>query len=122
MKKSLFFGLMLMIALSLSAQSQMYVWQLGEKVVFEVADIDSITFGESLPPSDYADVYIIEIDSTITCCGIDSFTIKSPWIQDHVNTLIADTTKKYDLPTDLIIEYYVDGHQGLLQLSSPCFI
>ena len=106
MKKSLFFGLMLMIALSLSAQSQMYVWQFGAKVVFEVADIDSITFGEPLPPSGWADVYIIDIDSAVTCCGIDSFTIKSPWIQDHVNTLIADTTKKYDLPTDLIIEHY----------------
>ena len=76
MKKSLFFGLMLMIALSLSAQQQMYVWLFGEKVVFELADVDSITFGEPLPPSDYADVYIIEIDSAVTCCGIDSFTIK----------------------------------------------
>ena len=122
MKKISFLGAMLVLVLTLSAQQQMYVWQFGEKVVFELADVDSITFGEPLPPSDYADVYIIEIDSTITCCGIDSFTIKSPWIQDHVNTLIADTTKKYDLPTDLIIEYYVDGHQGLLQLSSPCFI
>lgn len=110
MKKILFLGTMLVFALTISAQQQMYVWQFGEKVVFEVADIDSITFGEPLPPSGWADVYIVDIDSTITCCGIDSFTIKSPWIQDHVNTLIADTTKKYDLPTDLIIEHYIDSN------------
>lgn len=110
MKKILFLGTMLVFALTISAQQQMYVWQFGEKVVFEVADIDSITFGEPLPPSGWADVYIIDIDSAITCCGIDSFTIKSPWIQDHVNTLIADTTKKYDLPTDLIIEHYIDSN------------
>ena len=65
---------------------------------------------DTYPPSGWADVYIIEIDSTVTCCGIDSFTIKSPWIQDHVNTLIADTTKKYDLPTDLTIEHYIDSN------------
>ena len=110
MKKILFLGTMLVFALTISAQQQMYVWQFGEKVVFEVADIDSITFGEPLPPSGWADVYIIDIDSAITCCGIDSFTIKSPWIQEHVNTLIADTTKKYDLPTDLIIEHYIDSN------------
>ncbi len=110
MKKISFLGAMLVLVLTLSAQQQMYVWQFGEKVVFELADVDSITFGEPLPPSGWADVYIVDIDSTITCCGIDSFTIKSPWIQDHVNTLIADTTKKYDLPTDLIIEHYIDSN------------
>ena len=110
MKKILFLGAMLVMALTLSAQQQMHVWQFGEKVVFEVADVDSITFGYPLPPSGWADVYIIDIDSAVTCCGIDSFTIKSPWIQDHVNTLIADTTKKYDLPTDLIIEHYIDSN------------
>ena len=108
MKKISFLGAMLVLVLTLSAQQQMYVWQFGEKVVFELADVDSITFGEPLPPSGWADVYIVDIDSTITCCGIDSF--KSPWIQDHVNTLIADTTKKYDLPTDLIIEHYIDSN------------
>ena len=110
MKKILFLETMLVFALTISAQQQMYVWQFGEKVVFEVADIDSITFGEPLPPSGWADVYIIDIDSAITCCGIDSFTIKSPWIQEHVNTLIADTTKKYELPTDLTIEHYIDSN------------
>ena len=110
MKKISFLGAMLVLVLTLSAQQQMYVWQFGEKVVFELADVDSITFGEPLPPSGWADVYIIDIDSAVTCCGVDSFTIKSPWIQDHVNTLIADTTKKYDLPTDLIIEHYIDSN------------
>ena len=110
MKKISFLGAMLVLVLTLSAQQQMYVWQFGEKVVFELADVDSITFGDPLPPSGWADVYIVDLDSTITCCGIDSFTIKSPWIQDHVNTLIADTTKKYDLPTDLIIEHYIDSN------------
>ena len=112
MKKILFLGTMLVFALTISAQQQMYVWQFGEKVVFEVADIDSITFGEPLPPSGWSDVYIIDIDSAVTCCSIDSFTIKSPWIQDHVNTLIADTTKKYDLPTDLIIYHYIDRNNS----------
>jgi hypothetical protein len=60
----------------------------------------------------WTDVYIVDIDSTVICCGIDSFTIKSPWIQDHVNTLIADTTKKYDLPTDLIIYHYIDRNNN----------
>lgn len=110
MKKILFLGAILVMALTLSAQQQMYVWQFGEKVVFEVADVDSITFGYPLPPSGWADVYIIDIDSTTTCCGIDSFTIRSPWIQDHVNTLIADTTKKYELPTTLTIEHYIDSN------------
>ena len=110
MKKILFLRAMLLMALTLSAQQQMYVWQFGEKVVFELADVDSITFGYPLPSSGWADVYIIDIDSAVTCCGIDSFTIRSPWIQDHVNTLIADTTKKYDLPTDLTIEHYIDSN------------
>lgn len=112
MKKILFLGAMLVMALTLSAQQQMYVWQFGEKVVFELADVDSITFGYPLPPSGWADVYDVDIDSAATCCGVDSFTIKSPWIQDHVNTLIADTTKKYELPTLLTIEHYVDSNNN----------
>ena len=67
---------------------------------------------DTYPPSGWADVYIIDIDSAVTCCDIDSFTIKSPWIQDHVNTLIADTTRKYDLPTLLTIGHYVDGNKN----------
>lgn len=63
---------------------------------------------DTYPSSFWRDVYFVDIDSTITCCGIDSFTIKSPWIQDNINTLIADTTKKYELPTDLTIVYYMD--------------
>lgn len=112
MKKILFLGAMLVLALTLSAQKQMNIWSYGNKLSLNIDAIDSITFETSLPPSGWSDVYIIDIDSAVTCCSIDSFTIKSPWIQDHVNTLIADTTRKYDLPTLLTIGHYVDGNKN----------
>ena len=46
MKKILFIATMLAMVLSLSAQRQMYVWQDGVKTTYEVANVDSITFGK----------------------------------------------------------------------------
>ena len=46
MKKILFVATMLAMVLSLSAQRQMYVWQDGVKTTYEVANVDSITFGK----------------------------------------------------------------------------
>lgn len=112
MKKSLFFWLMLMIAFSLSAQKQMNIWSYGQKLSLNIDAIDSITFETSLPPSGWRDVYIIDIDSAITCCGIDSFTIESPWIQEYINAFIADTARMYELPTLLRIDHYVDSNNN----------
>ena len=44
MKKILFIGLLLSIALTISAQRQMQVWQDGVPTNFAVAEIDSVTF------------------------------------------------------------------------------
>ena len=44
MKKILFIGLLLSIALTISAQRQMQVWQNGVPASFAVAEIDSVTF------------------------------------------------------------------------------
>ena len=44
MKKVLFIGLLLSIALTISAQRQMQIWQNGVPASFAVADVDSITF------------------------------------------------------------------------------
>lgn len=44
MKKILFIGLLFSIALTISAQRQMQVWQDGVPTSFAVAEIDSVTF------------------------------------------------------------------------------
>ena len=49
MKKILFTGLLLSIALTISAQRQMQVWQDGVPTSFAVAEVDSITFCEKTP-------------------------------------------------------------------------
>jgi len=41
----------------------------------------------------FSSIYCIEIDSAATCCGIDSFVIKSPWIQERINAYLADSAK-----------------------------
>ena len=47
MKKILFIGLLLSIALTISAQRQMQVWQDGVPTSFAVAEVDSITFNKA---------------------------------------------------------------------------
>ena len=31
------------------------------------------------------------IDSAYKCCGIDSFAVKSPWVQQEINRFMTDT-------------------------------
>ena len=34
------------------------------------------------------EVYYVYIDSTLTACGMDSFLITSPWVQEHIHAFI----------------------------------
>ena len=69
MKKILFIGLLLSIALTISAQHQMQVWQDGVPTSFAVAEVDSITFGknstyiDTIPNLwlDTSDIYILDL-------------------------------------------------------------
>ena len=46
-------------------------------------------------------IYSVRIDSAATCCGIDSFVIKSPWAQEKINTFLADSAdRKKSLVSD----------------------
>ena len=52
---------------------------------------------------------MIEVDSLASCCGIDSFTIKSPWMQERINTFLADSTRrKNELYTLLQFDFFTD--------------
>lgn len=52
----------------------------------------------------------IEIDSAATCCGIDSFVIKSPWMQERINAYLADSAKhKQEFFTTLEYECFTDS-------------
>ena len=52
----------------------------------------------------------IRIDSAASCCGIDSFAIKSPWMQERINTFLADSTqRKRQLYTQLQFWYFSDS-------------
>lgn len=53
---------------------------------------------------------IIEIDSTASCCGIDSFTINSPWMQERINTFLMDSTRrKQEIATMLQFWSFTDS-------------
>lgn len=50
----------------------------------------------------------VYIDSTLTACGMDSFLIKSPWMQERINTCI-DTARAYIYPpTELLFCHFID--------------
>lgn len=52
----------------------------------------------------------IRIDSAASCCGIDSFAIKTPWMQERINTFLADSTqRKRQLYTLLQFQYFSDS-------------
>ena len=75
MKKILFIGLLLSIALTISAQRQMQVWQDGVPTSFAVAEIDSVTFIKETP--------------MIGDPGFESLTIlkfKKPEYKDYILT------------------------------------
>ena len=46
------------------------------------------------------------IDSAYTCCGIDSFAVKSPWVQQEINRFMTDTAIGFS--DFLTIDYAVD--------------
>ena len=48
------------------------------------------------------------IDSAYTCCGIDSFAIKSPWVQQEINRFMTDTAIGFS--EFLTIDYATDGN------------
>lgn len=50
-KKIIFFSLLFLLSLTLSAQMHMYVWQDGVKTTFAIADVDSITFTDEIEDS-----------------------------------------------------------------------
>ena len=50
----------------------------------------------------------VYIDSTLTACGMDSFLIKSPWMQEHINTFIETNANIRCASITLSIEYFKD--------------
>lgn len=57
------------------------------------------------------EVYYVYIDSTLTACGMDSFLIKSPWVQEHIHAFIEymDTSIiYYDGIADYEIKHFMD--------------
>ena len=64
-----------------------------------------------IPQGGPHEVFDIYIDSTLTACGMDSFLIKSPWVQEHINTFIdyMDTSiLYYDAVATLELQYFMD--------------
>ena len=55
------------------------------------------------------EVYEVYIDSTLTACGMDSFLIKSPWMQEHINGFIdyMDTLRHWPVAT-YEVQYFMD--------------
>jgi len=57
------------------------------------------------------EVYYVYIDSTLTACGMDSFLIKSPWVQEHIHAFIdyMDTSiTYYDGIANYEIRHFMD--------------
>ncbi len=50
----------------------------------------------------------VYVDSTLTACGMDSFLIKSPWMQEHINTFIETNANIRCASITLSIEYFKD--------------
>ena len=46
------------------------------------------------------------MDSVQACCGIDSFAVKSPWVQQEISRFMADSV--LDFTATLTIDYAVD--------------
>ena len=55
------------------------------------------------------EVYEVYIDSTLTACGMDSFLIKSPWMQEHINGFIdyMETLRHWDVTT-YEVQHFMD--------------
>jgi len=50
----------------------------------------------------------VYVDSTLTACGMDSFLIKSPWMQEHINTFIETNANILCANITFSIEYFKD--------------
>ena len=54
------------------------------------------------------EVYEVYIDSTLTACGMDSFLIKSSWMQERINTFINTANRNAYPPEVLLIHHILD--------------
>ena len=62
------------------------------------------------PYLNFQKFFAVEVDSAASCCGIDSFAIKSPWMQERINTFLADSARlKEELYTSLQFDYFTDS-------------
>ena len=50
----------------------------------------------------------VYVDSTLTACGMDSFLIKSPWMQERINTFINTANRNAYPPEVLLIHHFLD--------------
>lgn len=64
--------------------------------------------GNTTPPEIFdgnrLDLFKVKIDSATACCGMDSFTIKSPWLQQCIHSYLADSTT---LKQSIMVPYYI---------------
>ena len=52
--------------------------------------------------------FYVYIDSTLTACGMDSFLIKSSWMQERINTFINTANINAYPPEVLLIHHFLD--------------
>ena len=59
----------------------------------------------------FHEYFVVEIDSALSLCGVDSIAIKSPWIQDCMNSLLADSVqlKQQVYTTILELQCFTDS-------------
>ena len=50
----------------------------------------------------------VYVDSTLTACGMDSFLIKSSWMQERINTFINTANRNAYPPEVLLIHHILD--------------
>ena len=63
MKKTAFLTILVAVAINISAQFNMYVWQDGVKITYPVLDVDSITFGEGPAIEPFVSLISVEDNS-----------------------------------------------------------
>ena len=58
----------------------------------------------------FEEIFSVKIDSAASCCGIDSFAIKSPWMQKRINSFLADSAQRMqDIYSELQFQYFRDS-------------
>ena len=48
----------------------------------------------------------VYVDSTLTACGMDSFLIKSSWMQERINTFINTHTELFQKHNPIFLKSY----------------